>query len=502
MIGGDLVFSLVTSHWSLVTAPEGREGGGTLNRKGLVPALILAFLIGMAAHAAGQVVPAQPGQSEEQNIPVMPGAPDLTGTGGAITLPAGQRFAVQPYLYAREQYTSNVYLTKDNKKDDWITTLGPGIRLSVNDPSFGADLAGNFGYNWYANNTKDDYWSIDGTLGLRYNPTPQLTFRVREYILRSENTSENYYPQGGQPAPPGVSVGTNQGNSPYLRNIVEPSVNWQFSRQGSVGILYRNNILRNEDSTFYEDSTENYVRPSFSYWLDQRNNIALDYGFTMGSYSGGPGPTNTPDFVSHNPHGRYTYRFDAQMSAFLDYAYAYQDNDDPGISYNVNNPSVGITYAFNPNLVGLAQVGYYLMQPDRGDDVDGISGNLSITQRDRQTTYTLALFSGYEQNQFSFENLGFNKYYGGSAAIEHSLTQRFNIGFIGSARYTDYAFVDRNDWIYTADATASYQIFKWLTLSGIVGYQQDDSSNDVNSYDEWHAFLTLRASFDNLLYGR
>ena len=109
----------------------------------------------------------------------------MTGASAPLSLPAGQRYEIKPYIFVTEQYTSNVYLTKDNKKSDWITTTGPGIRLAVNDPSFGADLTGNFGYNWYANQTKEDYWSIDGTLGLRYNPTPQLTFRVRDYILRS-----------------------------------------------------------------------------------------------------------------------------------------------------------------------------------------------------------------------------------------------------------------------------------------------------------------------------
>ena len=123
-----------------------------MNRKGLVSALILAFVIGMATQAAAQISPNQPGGAEQQNIPILPGTPDLTGTSAPISLPSGQRYMIQPYIFATEQYTSNVYLRKENKKEDWITTLGPGIRLSVNDPGFGADLMGNFGYNWYANN--------------------------------------------------------------------------------------------------------------------------------------------------------------------------------------------------------------------------------------------------------------------------------------------------------------------------------------------------------------
>ena len=475
-----------------------------MKQKGFITAAILLFTLCLAATVfgqagtAGQLTPNQPGGSELPNIPVQPGTPDLTGTSAPLSLPAGQRYEIKPYIFAQEQYTSNVFLTNTNVKSDWITTLGPGIRLALNDPSFGVDLTGNFGYNWYANETKNDYWSIDGSLGLRYNPTPQLTFRIREYILRSQNSSEPNFPQGGQPAQPGVTAGTNSSDSPYLRNVLETSADWQFTRQGSVGILYRNNILRNDDNIAYEDSTENFVRPSFSYWINQRNNIFLDYGFTSGTYSRESG-LHTPDFTSHNPHGRYTYRFDAQMSVFADYIFIYQDNDDPGIDYTVNNPSVGIIYNFNPTLTGVAQVGYFWQNPERLNGESGVTSNLSISQRDRQTTYTLAFNSGYEQDQFGFENLGFNKYYGGSALITHNITQRFNVGFVGTARYKDYAFVDRNDWLYTADATAGYQILRWLKLSGRAGYQQNDSNLEVNSYDEWHAFLTLTVTFDNLL---
>ena len=187
------------------------------------------------------------------------------------------------------------------------------------------------------------------------------------------------------------------------------------------------------------------------------------------------------------------------MSVFADYIFVYQDNDEPGIDYTVNNPSVGIIYNFNPALTGVAQVGYFWQNPERLNGESGVTSNLSITQRDRQTTYTLAFDSGFQQNQFGFDNLGFNKYYGGTAMIQHQITQRFIVGFVGAAQNTDYAFSDRNDWLYTADATASYQILKWLTIGGRVGYQQDDSNIETNSYDEWHAFLTLTATFDNLL---
>jgi hypothetical protein len=190
------------------------------------------------------------------------------------------------------------------------------------------------------------------------------------------------------------------------------------------------------------------------------------------------------------------------MSVFADYTFVYQDNDSPGISYSVNTPSLGIVYNFNPTLTGLAQAGWFWMSPDRGDGQNGFFGNFSLSQRDRQTTYTLAFNAGYNQDlngSGSYGNLGFNKYYLGSVLVNHFLTQRFSIGFIGTAQRTEYAFVDRNDWTYTADATAGYQLLKWLTVSGRVGCLANNSSIDANSYDEWHVFLTLSAAFDNLL---
>lgn len=429
------------------------------------------------------------------------GTSDTSDRSSTTDLYGTKHYEIKPYVFLSEQYTSNVYLTKDNHREDWITTLGPGIRLAVNDPFFGADLTGNLGYNWYANKTKDNYASVDANLGLRYNPNAHLTFKMRDYILRSENTSEPNYPQSQQPAQPGNIVGTNRGNSPYLRNVIEPSVDWQFSRQGSnISILYRNNILRNNDNTINEDSTENYLRSQLNYWINQRNNIILEYSVTAGDYSGTSSGVHTPNFVSQNPRGRYIYRFDARMSVFADYAFAYQNSDAPGIDYKVNNPSVGIVYSFNPNLIGTAQLGYFWMNPDQSDDRSGITSNLSITQKGKQMTYTLAVNSGYEQNQFGFDNQGFNKYYGGMAIIQRQLTQHFNLGFTGSVRNVDYVFTDRKDWLYTADASAGYRLLKWLTLGCRAGYQKDDSNTDANSYDEWHVILTLAAAFDNLLY--
>ena len=470
----------------------------------------MAFVLGTATHAAGQAtqdqagsagktVPVvQPGPAIQPGAPVLPGFPSPTWQPGETDLfgnriPGTTRFQITPFVRVMEQYTSNVYLTQNNKKEDWITTVAPGITLSANEAAYGVDLTATAGYNWYAKDTKNDYWSGDGTLNLRYSPTNRLNFRVREYVIRSEDTVSPSY-QAGQP---GNLLGTYRGNEPYVRNVVEPSIDWQFGRESTVGVLYRNNILRYQSTTpDYEDSTENYVRPFITYWFDQRNGISLDYGFTSGDYERDGGGQTTPDFTQQSPHARFMHRFGPQTSVFLDYVYLYQDNDAPGIDYEINNPSVGVTHKFSPTLSGQAQVGYYWINPSQLDGEGGVSSNLSLTQRDQRTTYVVGFNSGYQIDQFTFENLGLSRYYGGYLSITHMLTQRLSVGLAGSFRYVDYSFSDREDWLYSADGIMTYQLLKWLSANVRAGYQKDDSSLAGASYDEWHAFLTLTASYN------
>jgi hypothetical protein len=141
-------------------------------------------------------------------------------------------------------------------------------------------------------------------------------------------------------------------------------------------------------------------------------------------------------------------------------------------------------------------VGYFWQNPEQSEGKDGFKGLFSLTERQRATTYTLLFEGGYRQDLFSAENLGFCQYYRGSAIVNHSLTERFSVGLIGIVEKADYAQNPREDLLYTADATAGYQIFRWLSIGARVGYSENDSNDPASSYDEWHAILTLTASYN------
>lgn len=203
-----------------------------MKRKTLTTVAAMFFVLCLMTNAMGQMIPAPSGTPDQT------GAVPSTGSSGAVSTPTGQRYEIKPYVFVTEQYTSNVYLTHTDAKSDWITTVGPGLKMNVNDPGFGADFTGNFGYNWYANKTKNDYWSVDANLGLRFNPTPQLTFKIRDYILVSENTVEPNYPQGGQPAQPETSSAPTRATAPTCEtSSSQPSTGRSAAREMSASSI-------------------------------------------------------------------------------------------------------------------------------------------------------------------------------------------------------------------------------------------------------------------------
>lgn len=473
-----------------------------MKRGRLFTAASLVFMLCLATNVFGQAsppaAPAAPAAPGTSTTPVTTdtldrfGPANITGErgpSGPVPLPGAARFELRPYVTLQERYTSNVDLAPDGplKKEDWITTIFPGISFISNDARFGALLDYRAGFNFYAHESERNYVSHDGLLNLRYNPDPRLTFRLRDFLQRSDEPRAQLFGAGET----GGQLTTYAGRQRYWRNVVEPAVDWQFARESTIGLYYRNNILRNDDNNVYEDSTEHYISPRLTYWFDQRNGIVLEYGYTIGEFD-----LASPDFTGHRAYARYNHRMGATTTLFVDYEFIFRDFDEPGNDYIVHAPTVGIDYRFSPTLTATAQAGYFRWEPDRGEADDGFKGLLSLTQRDRLTTYSLILEGGYRQDEFSADNLGFAKYYRGSAIVNHRLTERFSVGFIGIAERVEYTQVDRDDWLYTVDATADYRILRWLTVGARVGYTEDDSNTDANSYDEWHVFLTLTASYN------
>ena len=439
----------------------------------------------------------------------------------------------QPYIWAEEAYTNNVDLTQKNTKSDFITTISPGIRFSTlaKSPVTGESkqpppLAGELGWRpateeekvglefdyrpgfvYYLKETDNNYISQNGTLNAWYTVASKLTFRLSEYLIRSEEPLEPAYPGYAPTYISGTFVdltslnlpGSQQRRFVYFRNVVNPSVEYAYARDSVVSVGYRNNIYRTEDPAG-EDSQENFINPKLTHWFDIRNGILLDYGLSFGTFQ------RSPDLTGNAIRGRYTYRFNPRTSLFGEYSFLLRSFDPPGVDYQVQSPSIGLVHAFSPTLSISVQAGYYWQNPEKGSGNSAPNYVVLLTQRDARTTYSLLAQGGYRENFFATGNTnqGFMIYHSAVGAVTHQFTEKITGTLSGSYEYDKSGVVEmsgpiipvsRTDQIWRATGGLRYQWLRWLNLSVNLSYTGDDSNISANDYTELRAMFRVEATY-------
>jgi len=406
----------------------------------------------------------------------------------------------QPSITLEGEYNDNIDLTARNRRDDFITTISPGLRFSTlkrspvtgefrraptAEEKFGMDLDVRAGFVFYAKEEDYNYVSLNGTLNGWYAPTKNLFFRIRDYTIRSNEIREADYTVIAVEGQRFLS--RTYKRVLYFRNVLEPSVEYRFGRENLLAILFRNNLYEIQSRTA-EDSMENTITPRLTYWFNIRNGIYLEYGLTFGDFE------RSADWVGHSGTGRFIHRFNPRTSVFGEYTYLNRDFDSPSIDYEVHRPSLGIEHAFSPTLTVRGQAGYFWQNPSRGTTTGGLYYDVLITERAERTTYTLAFQGGYVEEYFTAENLGFTKSHRLIGTMTHRLLERMTIGLRGSyerAKYQDGA-IDR---IWSAAANGSYQIRRWLGVSLEVSHRENHSNISDRDYSEYRGIFRLTASY-------
>jgi hypothetical protein len=446
-------------------------------------------------------------------------------------------------LTAQEEYTTNVFLTGTEvvryvnggkaqyhtaakKVDNFITTLSPQLSFSTlpksaqagafnplaaaRETPYGAILDFKPGFVFYGTRSTpegklDNYVSLDGNLNAWYNLGRVLTFRVREYILRSQEPREQdsaYDALTGQYYP-----GADQGRITYLRNIVEPAVDYRFGGPDDlVSLAYQHNAYCTNRVIGGDDSRTHSLLPRFTWWIDRRNGLSLDGQVQMTRYE------SAPDLTGYQVTGRYTWRLDPLTSFYGENTVAWRyyssvsrrppkppifppvDLNARSNDYTLESPSIGGSHAFSPTLSGSLQVGGYFQNPGHGSGNSGPTYKATLTNRSEQLTLGLLLQGGYNEDFSSSENLGFMKYHRVVVNVGYNFTSRLSAGLSPSYEFSrSMDDVKQNRWELSLNST--YKILKWLDLTASATYRDNQTNDDLRDYNEFRALVKLTATF-------
>ncbi len=367
-----------------------------------------------------------------------------------------------------EEYTDNLDLTPEGEKEDFITTVRPGITFSNNGDTFNVDLKYSLNAVFYKKNSNLDYIGHNASLNAGYDLTKRLNVFFRDYFIRSDDPREREY--FTETADHRYVSAVKTERSVYWRNVASPGMVYRFGSRNSTGVTYRNNVYRTESKTG-EDSREDYIEPFVFFSFDRQNEAGLTYGHTRGDFD------RSPDLEGHRLVPRYTRHISPRTSVFGEYTYLKRDYEPPSTAdYELHNPSSGVTASLSPTLTATAQLGYFWMDAESGSGQNGLSYMALLARTLPRTTYRLELNGGYGEDLFTSENLGFNRYNALMFSIDHRVDPKFSIGCNGRVEREKYEFPEHRDTTWEVNGLASYRLLKWLTLSLSAGHEDRESN--------------------------
>jgi len=350
--------------------------------------------------------------------------------------------AVHPYVKLAQRHDDNIYLTPDDEKDDWITTMTPGMSLAwpVRTHFFGLEYFVDVIEYWdYTDeSTQDHSLSFLGDM-----KSPRGVFCSLDNNFRS--TSD-----------PATSELTDR--EERIRNVA------------SVSTGARREKLR------FDLRYENI-------WDDYRDLDTLD---------------KREDIYTVAGH----YRVLPKTSVLLEYSRGAVTYDEDGDNADYDEANAGINGEWFPKVTGLLKVGYQWRDYEVAPPFDGGVATLSADWAALERT-TVKATGRWGVDESTFEN---NRYYRFDALeleVIQGIGDKWSVSVSGSHERnmysedvtTETSSGERDDNIWQARMTGTYQIQDWLSARAGYHYKSRESSFDEFDYDNNRYSVEVAATF-------
>jgi hypothetical protein len=427
---------------------------------------------------------------------------------------AGFIFEFHPLLYSEERYNDNIYLTRSNKRSDWITTVSPGFITSLIHPRLDISLEYEPGFVYFLHNPQHDFTRQEVNFNSTIRITPRLTLSLVEMYLRAnepefEELLETDYERR-------IRRDT---RITFNRNIFSPQFEYRFGRENLIRLYYRNTSYRSGDHA-EDDYRENYFESKLEYWFNIRNGINLLCHYTKGNFD-----LDTDILYSADITARYIHRFTPHFELYGEYGVGVTDFEERRFfeslderrefqvdsedveDYDLHRFNAGFEWQLPRNFRIEGGIGYFWRQGVGNRDDQGINSLIEIEKTTRNLTVNVRWESGYSANFFAVSDAGFSEYWRLSTDLTYSYREKLEFRCSGSYGYDEYTYGregvgfvldEREDYRYAANAAITYHILRSyffirdLSLEIEFNHVELDSSFDRDYYinNQWLARIT------------
>ena len=414
------------------------------------------------------------------------------------------QYTFQPRVSASEEYTSNVFLSNDDEKDDWITIVSAGFTAGASGRTAGLELSYDPAYAMYRDFDENDTWRHAAELSFWSDLGRSTRFEITDSFLRTEDPLEEEeilalrdgdVIQEGDP-----TIRTSR--ETYYSNTAGARLTHRFGREDSVyaGFTYglrRSNDDQEEDNDYYSPTA------GLNYWFGPKFGFQSNATYTKASFDQdsdfiGDG---TDDFDNYAGMIRFIGRTGERFSVFAQHDQIYRDFDGDDNDYMVYAPSAGITYVVEEGLNLRLGAGYYYVDVDGDENEQGPFGNAQIdkTWTSERGSLTLMALTGLDQSDFGAENVGLETFAGAEGSAVYRLTRILSWDVNGSYRYSDViGDADSGDedtgsnvHRYRAGSGFTIEPLRWMAIRLSYAFNKVNSDSEEDEYDEHRGLLRI-----------
>lgn len=412
----------------------------------------------------------------------------LGSAGGGISSPSKRyRIRITPKISIKAEYDDNIFLLKNNKEGDFITTVSPGLLMSIDSGKTGLELEYTFGWVKYRDFSENDFIRHNGRLKFWQRLTRRLTFNLSDSYLKSNDLFDEDLD------PDLRSQRIRHTATPYQRNDFDMSLDYRLGPQSRVSVGYRHALLDNEDPAL-EDVTEHSPYTKLSYWFNKKDGVELGYKYRRFDYSSGDDFfLDRVDLDAHDVDIAYMHRFGRRATIRVRYGFANRNFKGIPVSYHIHDGAIGFEYGFSPSMSLALEVGYF---SPTGIDIDpGLEYTGRFEKRFRRGRAFISARSGWDEGFMDVQPRAFTRYWGGDAGIEYEPIQNFQAYAGVDYRKNDYALEEEED-----DDTVGgrcgvrYRFLRWFSADLGYAHRRRTSDDPNNAYGDNRFTLTITAS--------
>lgn len=329
-------------------------------------------------------------------------------------------FSFHPSIAISEEYTDNVFETRDDKKSDYITHLLPGISFNYTAALLELDLRYAYDYRYYAKGSRSD------------DSTHDLNFR---------------------------------GTSILIRDLFYLEVRDTYSR---VSLDVSRD--RTQEGIFVDqtDTNEIYASPYFDFRPGPKTTIRTGYRYRNVWYE-------EPEGIDRRQHigfAETTYEYSPRLNLTSSYTFTHENSRDP---FERHAPNIGFRYEYRDRSFIMAQGGYTWFSTKLHGDDNSPFWNANITHA--MGTYIVSLTTGVSYPDDPQSGATRETHYG--LAVTKELRRGSFECSLSYAKYTGNAIdVDRR---YGAGVTLRYDLGARVAATLTATIEKYDHT-DPNTY--------------------